>query len=82
MRLSSAHRKLAMLSLMAAVVDDIDSGKKSEPIKPIPIEPLKRGGSAVKRNGLCPCGSGKKHKKCCMRKAPENVQVDPVVAAS
>ncbi|MAU06352.1 MAG: hypothetical protein CL919_00500 [Deltaproteobacteria bacterium] len=22
----------------------------------------------IGRNDLCPCGSGKKHKKCCMKK--------------
>jgi hypothetical protein len=26
-------------------------------------------GKTVGRNDLCPCGSGKKYKKCCMRKA-------------
>ena len=27
--------------------------------------------SKVKRNGPCPCGSGKKTKKCCLRKINE-----------
>ena len=27
--------------------------------------PVKRAGEKVGRNALCPCGSGKKYKKCC-----------------
>ncbi|MCP4719740.1 MAG: hypothetical protein GY860_09830 [Desulfobacteraceae bacterium] len=40
-------------------------------IKPIkPSECIAQGKSLVKigRNEKCPCGSGKKYKKCCMRK--------------
>lgn len=29
-------------------------------------QPIKRSSIKVKRNDLCPCGSGKKYKKCCM----------------
>ncbi len=29
---------------------------------------LERGGPKIGRNDPCPCGSGKKYKKCCMRK--------------
>jgi preprotein translocase subunit SecA len=29
-------------------------------------QPVKRSGHKVKRNDPCPCGSGKKYKKCCM----------------
>jgi preprotein translocase subunit SecA len=28
-------------------------------------EPIKRAGKKIGRNDLCPCGSGKKYKKCC-----------------
>lgn len=28
------------------------------------VEPIK-GSASVDRNGPCPCGSGKKYKKCC-----------------
>ena len=31
-----------------------------------PAQPVKRAGDKVKRNDPCPCGSGKKYKKCCM----------------
>ena len=30
-------------------------------------QPLKRQNKKVKRNDPCPCGSGKKYKKCCMK---------------
>ena len=29
-------------------------------------KPIKRAGSPIGRNDPCPCGSGKKYKKCCM----------------
>jgi len=31
------------------------------------VEPLTRPGAKLGRNDPCPCGSGKKFKKCCMR---------------
>lgn len=31
----------------------------------LPPEPIRRAGPKVGRNDPCPCGSGKKHKKCC-----------------
>lgn len=30
-------------------------------------KPVKREGAKVGRNELCPCGSGKKYKKCCKK---------------
>ena len=30
-----------------------------------PREPIKREGDKIGRNAPCPCGSGKKYKKCC-----------------
>ena len=30
-------------------------------------KPIVRAGSKIGRNDPCPCGSGKKYKKCCMR---------------
>jgi len=32
------------------------------------IETIKREGKKVGRNAPCPCGSGKKYKKCCLKK--------------
>jgi uncharacterized protein YecA (UPF0149 family) len=31
-----------------------------------PQGPLRRASPKVGRNEPCPCGSGKKHKKCCL----------------
>lgn len=31
----------------------------------------------IKRNGPCPCGSGKKFKKCCLTKAKEVLAAPP-----
>jgi preprotein translocase subunit SecA len=31
------------------------------------VEPIRHRGKRVGRNDLCPCGSGKKYKNCCMR---------------
>lgn len=39
-------------------------------LKPLPAERFPVAGKSEKigRNGPCPCGSGKKYKKCCLRK--------------
>lgn len=29
--------------------------------------PYERNGNKLQRNQLCPCGSGKKYKKCCIK---------------
>ena len=34
--------------------------------EPAVKKPVKRRQEKVNRNDLCPCGSGKKYKKCCM----------------
>lgn len=31
------------------------------------VQPVRRAGSRIGRNDPCPCGSGRKYKKCCMR---------------
>lgn len=35
------------------------------------VETYRREGEKVGRNDPCPCGSGKKHKKCCLNLAKE-----------
>jgi preprotein translocase subunit SecA len=35
------------------------------------IEPIRNRGPKVGRNDPCPCGSGKKYKNCCMKKASQ-----------
>jgi uncharacterized protein YecA (UPF0149 family) len=44
----------------------VKSGRPGEDEAPLPppVEPIK-GGDAPGRNDPCPCGSGKKYKKCC-----------------
>ncbi|MCK4402026.1 SEC-C domain-containing protein, partial [bacterium] len=37
----------------------------NQPEGEVPIEPYKREGKKIGRNEPCPCGSGKKYKKCC-----------------
>jgi preprotein translocase subunit SecA len=32
----------------------------------VPVETYTRGAPKVGRNDACPCGSGKKYKKCCL----------------
>ncbi len=46
-----------------------ESEADSAPIGSTPerIEPIRRAGPKVGRNDPCPCGSGKKYKKCCGR---------------
>ena len=36
---------------------------------PPPDEPQRRSAPKIGRNDLCPCGSGKKYKKCCLQSA-------------
>ena len=38
-------------------------GEDDEPL-PSPVEPI-HAGAGPERNDPCPCGSGKKYKKCC-----------------
>ena len=39
-------------------------GADEDPLPP-PIETIRGEGKDVGRNDPCPCGSGKKYKKCC-----------------
>ena len=39
----------------------------NEPSLPEPVEPIRAEGEP-KRNLPCPCGSGKKYKRCCGKK--------------
>jgi hypothetical protein len=33
------------------------------------VEPIVHAGDPIGRNAACPCGSGKKFKRCCLQKA-------------
>lgn len=39
-------------------------GADEEPLPP-PVQPVKNEKKDIGRNDPCPCGSGKKYKKCC-----------------
>ncbi len=51
-----------------------DGSEKVDALGPAPerLEPIRRDEPKVGRNDPCPCGSGKKYKKCCGRTAPPN----------
>ena len=38
------------------------------------MEPIKRQHEKLKRNSLCPCESGKKYKRCCLKKMNDKAQ--------
>jgi len=50
-------------------VSDAEPATESLPIKK--VDPI-IGSSRINRNGPCPCGSGKKYKKCCINKEAEH----------
>ena len=39
-------------------------GEDETPLPP-PVQPIQKKAGEVGRNDPCPCGSGKKYKKCC-----------------
>ena len=56
-RLSGGRLMGAYVGALKGAFEDAASGK---------AKPIVRPGSRLKRNDPCPCGSGKKYKKCCM----------------
>lgn len=56
-RLSGGRSMGAYVSALSAAYLEASSGK---------AKPITRPGSRIGRNDPCPCGSGKKYKKCCM----------------
>jgi hypothetical protein len=38
------------------------------PARALLVEPMQRGDAKVGRNAPCPCGSGRKYKKCCLQR--------------
>lgn len=44
---------------------------EDEPKLPPPVEPIKGENKEIGRNDPCPCGSGKKYKKCCGKETPK-----------
>jgi len=58
-----------------------ESPQPSHP--PVPTAALHNPASATKpgRNDLCPCGSGRKYKRCCLDKVPPAAPLKPPAAA-
>ena len=55
------HNRKTVFSFKVPSTETIDFVNKNQPKRP----PIKRAGPKVGRNAPCPCGSGKKFKKCC-----------------
>jgi len=53
----------------AAYYAEAGGGQLEPGQTPTAIEPIRNVGPRVGRNDPCPCGSGKKYKKCCGRAA-------------
>ena len=49
------------------IVHPVHNSAQSAQSKP---EPIRREHPKIRRNELCPCGSGLKHKRCCLHKPP------------
>lgn len=71
--LSAYEKLLASLSKQKAVhpsLPDLKEPMPRQPAKPLSASapmavPIQRSDTKVGRNDPCPCGSGKKHKRCC-----------------
>jgi uncharacterized protein YecA (UPF0149 family) len=50
----------------ARIASEIEAGGTDSLFEGFPMEPYVRPGPKVGRNDPCPCGSGKKYKKCCL----------------
>ena len=61
------HKKLFTHALSNMDDDNYDNGYEDDYYHE-PIEQVKRETPKVGRNDPCPCGSGRKYKKCCMKK--------------
>jgi SEC-C motif len=46
--------------------DEDDEDEEDEEYPPLRLAPDRREGKPVSRNAPCPCGSGKKYKRCCL----------------
>jgi len=59
------YARIKEVGKRVAMLPDIDEGGEWD--TPSPPEPIRREQPKVGRNDPCPCGSGKKYKKCCGR---------------
>jgi preprotein translocase subunit SecA len=46
--------------------DEFDDNEDEEAYPPLRLAPERSAGRPVSRNAPCPCGSGKKYKRCCL----------------
>jgi preprotein translocase subunit SecA len=60
---AAIHDEIAPQSTIAAQQQEAIEGTEAEK----KLEPIRNRDHRVGRNDLCPCGSGKKYKNCCMR---------------
>jgi len=60
-RVQALAEELILSDLEPDPEPDVDTDAYESP------QPLRKSGPAVGRNDPCPCGSGKKYKKCCMK---------------
>lgn len=58
------HSKIVEMKSESPMTHTPD-GHKEESVNHPPLTPIHRDGPKVGRNEPCPCGSGKKFKKCC-----------------
>ena len=86
-------RSMGIPAAPAALKDNFISGMidpvRRSPLGIVPEQPgpivhsgytLRRAVTRIGRNDPCPCGSGKKYKKCCMEKDQERLQDSSSVA--
>jgi hypothetical protein len=68
-RITEAFKKLQDGTLIEELENLSENDKKTKPKKDIPRETVTSGGIkiTVAKNAPCPCGSGKKYKRCCMK---------------
>ena len=45
-----------------------NSAQSAQPKSPAPVQTIRREQPKIGRNDACPCGSGLKHKRCCLDK--------------
>ena len=55
----------ALASLQEEAEED-EEDEEDEEYPPLRLTPERREGKPISRNAPCPCGSGKKYKRCCL----------------
>jgi len=51
---------------LAYLQEEDEEDEEDEEYPPLRLAPDRREGKPVSRNAPCPCGSGKKYKRCCL----------------